>query len=151
MKDLINLDFFGKNVLIIGCPASGKTFLSNKISRFTHNIIHTDDYLNLGYEVGMYAAMDMAMFSVKPSIVEGVLGYRMLRKGIELGSYFPDIVIELLIPYKRQEKTYAKERDKNKLKYLKQFDETHLKILNEYHYECPKEKRPEWIKYLNEY
>ena len=31
IKEVLEIDFMDKNVIIIGCPASGKTWLSNKI------------------------------------------------------------------------------------------------------------------------
>lgn len=151
IEELINLNIEGKNVLIIGCPASGKTWICNKMAKSTHTIIHTDSYILYGYQAGMYCALDAANMSTKPTIVEGVHGYRMLRKGCEYGSYYPDIVIEMKISDVRMVQTYTKERDEKKIKYLKQFNETHAKILNDYRGMCPKHKKPEWITFLNNY
>ena len=151
IEELIGLNIEGKNVLIIGCPASGKSWLCNKIAKPTHTVIHTDSYISYGYQAGMYCALDAANMSEKPTIVEGVQGYRMLRKGCEYGSYYPDIVIEMQISNSRMMQTYLKERDEKKIKYLKQFNETHAKILNDYRGMCPKHKKPEWITFLNNY
>lgn len=151
LEELIKLDIANKNVLIIGCPASGKTWLSKKMAKPTHTVIHTDDYLYYGYQAGMYCALDAANMSDKPTLVEGIQGYRMLRKGCEYGSYYPDIVIELEISNSRMMQTYMRERDAKKLKYLKQFNETHAKILNDYRGMCPKHKTPEWISFFNKY
>lgn len=151
IEEFGNLDIEGKNVLIIGCPASGKTWLSKKMAKSTHTVIHTDDYISYGYQMGMYCALDAANMSEKPTIVEGVHGYRMLRKGCEYGSYYPDIVIEMQISNSRMMQTYMRERDETKIKYLKQFNEAHAKILNEYRGMCPKHKTPEWITFLNNY
>lgn len=60
--------------------------------------IHTDSYISYGYQAGMHCALDAANMSEKPTIVEGVHGYRMLRSGM-----------------------------------------------------CPKDKKPEWITFLNNY
>jgi len=151
IEELINLDITDKNVLIIGCPASGKTWLSKKMAKPTHTLIHTDNYMSYGYAQGMYCALDAANFSDKPTLVEGIFGYRMIRKGCEYGSYYPDIVIEMEISNSRMMQTYMKERDEKKIKYLKQFNETHKKILNDYFGMCPTDKKPEWIKYSNQY
>lgn len=151
IEEIISMDITGKNVLIIGCPASGKTWLSKKMAKSTHTVIHTDDYLSYGYQAGMYCALDAANMSEKPTIVEGVQGYRMLRKGCEYSSYYPDIVIELQISNSRMMQTYRNERDAKKIKYLQQFNETHAKILNDYRGTCPKDKKPEWITFFNQY
>ncbi len=44
VEDVLKMDISGKHVLIIGCPASGKTWLSNKFPHEGHNVIHTDKY-----------------------------------------------------------------------------------------------------------
>ncbi len=150
IDELINLPIQGKNVLIIGCPASGKSWLCNKMSKPTHNIIHTDNYKFYGFQEGMYHALDAAVKSSKPTLVEGVFGYRMLRKGVELDSYYPDIVIEMKVSYERMIKTYSRERDASKVKYMKQFNESNEKILSGYR-GMKNDKKPEWITFLNKY
>lgn len=151
IEELINLNIEGKNVLIIGYPASGKTWLANKMHKPTHQLIHTDSTVSGGYFMGCYEALTAVQFATKPTIVEGVQGYRMLRKGAEYASYYPDIVIEMQISNSRMMQTYMRERDEKKIKYLKQFNDTHAKILNEYRGMCPKHKTPEWITFLNNY
>ncbi len=82
IEELVNLDITNKNVLIIGCPASGKTWLCKKIEKPTHTIIHTDDYKSYGYAEGMYIVLDVVKLSEMPTIVEGIYGYRMLKKRV---------------------------------------------------------------------
>lgn len=38
----------GKNIIMIGPPASGKTYLSQYFKE-SHDILHTDDYIQYGY------------------------------------------------------------------------------------------------------
>lgn len=77
----MNID--NKHVLIIGAPRSGKTTLSKKLKTKYHYIIHTDDFGEYyGYEEGLY---QLISFIEKKQqnyyvIVEGTLGYRLLRK-----------------------------------------------------------------------
>ena len=151
LKEILGIDIGGKNVLIIGCPASGKTWLSNKLKRSTHKLIHTDNYMVLGYEIGMYGALNDASYSDMPTIVEGVHGYRMLRKGAEYGNYYPDIVIEMKVSEQRMLSTYRNERNLNKIKSLQQFHTTHEKILNDYRKMIPDRLKPQWIVFENNY
>jgi hypothetical protein len=151
IAEVLSMDFTGKNVLIIGSPASGKTWLSNAIKTNSHYIVHTDDYICYGYEVGMYAALDTVIASKHNTIVEGVLCYRMLRKGVENNSYYPDVVIELKVSDARMEQTYKNERDIKKLKSIKSFNERHDKIIAEYSDACPNNKKPEWVTVFNNY
>lgn len=140
-----------KNVLIIGPPASGKTTLASKLHEQNplHQLIHSDDYMVHGYKEALYVMMAdirKGYFpQAKASIIEGVQGYRLLRKGVELETYYPDLVIELQVSRERQAQIYADERDASKLKYLQGFDKMHQKILNDY-FELVGESKPEWIK-----
>jgi len=138
-----------KNVLIIGPPASGKTTLANELQKQnrTHVVFHSDDYMQFGFEQALYALMDDVELINPPfkTIVEGVQGYRMLRKGVQTGRYFPDLVIEMEITREQQLRIYENERDPAKLKYLKGFAATHNKILNDY-FELIGARKPEWIK-----
>jgi len=83
----MNID--GKHVLIIGAPRSGKTTLSKKLKTKYHYIIHTDDFgEEYGYDQGLYKLM--AFIEKKQenyyTLVEGTLGYRLLRKLSEIKS-----------------------------------------------------------------
>jgi len=151
LKEILGIDIGGKNVLIIGCPASGKTWLCGQLDCSGHRVIHTDKYVVSGYEMGMYAALNDAVGSEKPTVAEGVHGYRMLRKGAEYGSYYPDIVIEMKVSEQRMLSTYRNERNPNKIKYLQQFNATHEKILNDYRKMIPDRLKPQWIVFENNY
>ena len=149
IKEVLEIDFMDKNVIIIGCPASGKTWLSNKIKSENHNVIHTDDYIKHGYEQSMYEALKDIEISEKKTIVEGVQGYRMLRKGLELGSYFPDIVIEIIVPFQQVVAIYKLERDEDKIPKLQSMIKSNDKVLNDYK-AMKNEHAPEWITINNE-
>lgn len=150
IPDLKNL-----NVLIIGCPASGKTYLANKLKQQnvnTHKFFHTDDYMHYGYKDSLYVLLDdmRRVSSNTNTIIEGVQGYRLLRKGVELKCYFPDIVIELKISEERLMKTYMTERIGKKFESVNSFNKMHDKILSEY-LSMPNNRKPKWIKIENEY
>lgn len=83
----MNID--GKHVLIIGAPRSGKTTLSKKLKTKYHYIIHTDDFgEEYGYDQGLYKLMDFIEKKQENyyTLVEGTLGYRLLRKLSEIKS-----------------------------------------------------------------
>jgi len=138
-----------KNVLIIGPPASGKTMMAAKLweQNQHHHIINTDDYMRYGYEQALYEVINTLKSMPKHinTIVEGVQGYRLLRKGVQLGIYFPQLVIEMEVTREQQMRIYENERDPAKLKYLKGFNAAHQKILNDY-FELVGDRKPEWVK-----
>ncbi len=150
----LEIDITGKNVLIIGCPASGKSYLGMLLAGMNpgHDLIHTDDYMPLGYEPALYAILEhlQARDGSKPTIIEGVQGYRLLRKGVQLDSYYPDIVIELSISEDLMHRTYIRERNEKKRQYLKGFNGMHRKILNDYR-ALPNAKPPIWYEVKNHY
>ena len=75
-------------------------------------------------------------------------GYRLLRKGVQLDNYYPDIVFQLIISEEQMMNTYKHERDEKKIRYLRGFNKTHDKILNDY-FAMANPNKPEWIKVDN--
>jgi adenylate kinase family enzyme len=139
-----------KDVVIIGCPASGKTYLSNKLISVNHTVVHTDDYMKHGYKEALYVMINDLKNIDGKVIIEGVQGYRLLRKGVELDCFYPDIVIELEITQARMLQTYRDSRQGKNLTSLTSFNKMHSKIICDYH-AMPNTKKPEWIKIQNNY
>jgi adenylate kinase family enzyme len=71
-----------KNVLIIGSPKSGKTTLAKKLKTKNHLLICTDHFLRYNSNDALIQLIDVINhFKNKTNIlVEGTLGYRLLRK-----------------------------------------------------------------------
>jgi broad-specificity NMP kinase len=109
---MTTVDITGKNVLILGKPASGKTYLANLLKQNNngHHFIHTDNYIKYGYEKSLYVLLSDLTAVTEPTGIEGVLGYRLLRKGAQTGVYYPDLVVVLDITDEQMVKTYLKER-----------------------------------------
>lgn len=81
------------NVVIIGYAATGKTTFSNTL-QFDGKLYHTDDYLKYGSVESLYVLMDDLKKDKTPlKVIEGIGGYRLLRKGAELQNFYADLVI----------------------------------------------------------
>lgn len=156
LQELLERDFTGENVLIIGCPASGKSTIANMLLERNqeHTLVRTDDYMHHGYEQSLYVMIEDVKLHLDntATIIEGILGYRLLRKGVELNFYYPDTVIELLITDERMEKTYKEQRDPEKLKGAKSQTKACATILAKYkEMFIPDGQYPEWIQIHNNY
>ena len=150
LDEITSFNFANKNVCIIGYPASGKTFLSDLICNDTHHKIHTDKYIKDGYSMALHSVLnELSFIDNKPTLIEGVIGYRLLRKGVELGLYYPDIIIKIEISQTKQKEIYTNERDVSKLKFLETFNTTNEKIFTEYLENCPHKKIPLIINFYN--
>jgi len=154
LGSLLGIDFSGKDILIIGIPGSGKSWVSDKLKGISgHRIFHTDSYMVHGFSMGMYACLDeLRYLRGCNSLVEGVYGYRLLRKGVEDNCYYPDVVIEMIISSDKQSFIYNSERDVSKLKYLKGFAATNDKIIRDYMFAMEyRERKPLWYVCRNDY
>jgi adenylate kinase family enzyme len=143
-------DITGKNVLIIGSPASGKTYVSRLLDNPSHRVVHTDRYMDLGYEKSLYDLLNGLKKYRGLTIVEGMLGYRLLRKGLQTKEYFPDVVIEMKVSEERILNTYKYRRDPDKIKHLGSFIKAQDTILKEYR-SLDNPNPPEWYVIENDY
>lgn len=101
-------------VVIVGLPGSGKTTFAEECSKYwTGEIVHTDEYTELyGYGPSLYNLLDDLDSNAQDRIlVEGVLGYRLLRKiaqkifsGLRVG-FKPDLVITVYRSKEQREST----------------------------------------------
>jgi len=159
ITEALRTPIIGLNVMVIGLPASGKTYFAGLLS--FHNPMHTlfrcDDYLNgSNGQESMYAILDEVWDQIKagnPTIVEGVAGYRMLRKGVQMEAYFPDIVFEIVAPTEQRERVYKQERKDKIFSNVERFDKALTTVLNDYDelIENYPFRSPTWIQVNNEY
>jgi tRNA uridine 5-carbamoylmethylation protein Kti12 len=123
-----------KKIVIIGLPASGKTWLSNKLAaKLNLPVYHADDYLNHGFENSMYAMHeDMERNNPEAHIIEGVAAYRLLRKAAQgVLNYSPDLIIMVNRAEDVRRSVYENERN-NPFRSIAGMQKTLDKILNEY-------------------
>lgn len=151
LEEILSKDIFWDDICIVGVPASGKTFLSEKLKKHNpyHEVIHSDIYKIHGYEEGLYYLMDDLAITPAPRITEGVLCYRALRKGIETNTYKPDVVIICETSKKRQQEIYHAERDAKKLAYMKIFEIGLMTVYNKWY--AIKDPQTEIITFENNY
>jgi len=106
-----NVSIIRKNVVIIGSPASGKTYLADQLKNKYkyHKYISTDDYKEHGFKEALYKVIKDIENTKSRWVVEGVLGYRLIRKGVEQAN--PDIIPDLIIILNTSEENIKKVYD----------------------------------------
>jgi adenylate kinase family enzyme len=145
----------GLNVAIVGLPASGKTYFTGLLSLYnpSHIVFHTDDYLQAYNSVeAMYAALEEVQDKIadgRKTIVEGVAAYRMLRKGVQLETYFPDLVFELIAPDEQRARVYSEQRKERSFVNVQKFDKALCTVLKEYKSTIEYFQFPTWIQVEN--
>lgn len=154
LEELLLTDLHNKDVLIIGRPGSGKTWLSNVLEGMYkyHKIIHCDGYLKVHPNTeGQIEAIIEDVGNDNPCIVEGMLAYQLLLEGAKRKCYIPDIVIEVVISRGQQRKIYLAERTPEKIRTLEWSHMRNISILNQYHQSVLESDKPLWLKLENNY
>lgn len=145
-------DVKGLNVLIIGWPASGKTVLSDSLVG-DHYRIHTDDYIDKdkdNYKESLYTIMADMKAIERATMIEGIQGYRLLRKGVQLNCYYPDAVIELKIKVETMIQRYEESRKGKDVQSAINWGAMHDTILEDYRKMYNVRKPKVWITIQND-
>lgn len=129
--EFLSYNFEGKNILIIGKPSSGKTFVSALLKGRLpdHTLIHTDDYLSIDKELAIINILRLALKS-KNYIIEGVMGYQILNNCIKYRGWTPEVIINVDISFPTLAKNYA--QSGKSLNSIKRFCFRHKKLLDNY-------------------
>lgn len=148
-RDILNIEFNGKDIVICGIPKAGKTTIAEKIKLKspTHAVIHTDDFMKYDYNDALYEIRKCIASISCNYILEGVLAARFLRKGAENGDFLPNIVINCCITDENLEKEYTDKKDK--LPAVKGMAKGLKTIFNDY-MNTPKSREPEIYEFWNE-
>lgn len=141
---IIDLCKSARSIVVIGPPVSGKSTIASYLSeRLPHAYISTDHYL-MNYNYDNEKSINKIIQDIsnynKSFIIEGTLGYRLLRKQV----FIPDLIIKLNCNEKSIEYLYKKYRDPKKLNYVKGFTNGLNKIWNEY-INTPTQNKPKLI------
>jgi hypothetical protein len=150
LDEILDIPMSKKNIVVIGRAGAGKTWVANRIKRFYHDIIHTDDYIVFGESRAIEGIIEDAIGRA-PVIIEGCLAYLLLTQGALEKSYKPDIIIECVISRAKQREIYLKERDSSKIQYLKKFHDSCMGCLNTYLREVPQDEQAPIYEFNNEY
>ena len=132
--------FENQNIVIIGHPGAGKTYLKELLAKTlaTHTVVDTDIFINEPYNMQLPYLIDrlQGLPANKYYCVVGVLGYRLLRHIAKTESFAglnqPHLVIEVTRDTKQIEKLYGTTRDASKLPGAKALAKGCETVLKEY-------------------
>ena len=118
-------------VVIIGPPGSGKTHVGHVLAESSGLPLYsTDCYLSDGHVKALYAVMQAV--GDEGWIVEGMIGYRLLRKRAQLGMHPPDFVIELEATDQEIAQAYRNRNRHCNIQQIRRFCQAHEKVLEDY-------------------
>jgi adenylate kinase family enzyme len=152
LDEAISYNLSGLNVAVLGLPASGKSHLAARLyaKNSHHVLISTDNYMAQGYEQSLYDLIEELgnplWNTFEGLILEGVLCYRILRKGLGMDCWKPDVIFMVERSIQERERVYHTERDPAKLKNMKSFD---LGLMNIWNYYLFNRKDDTPIFYIN--
>jgi hypothetical protein len=105
-------------IVVIGLPATGKSFTADWIQEVPcrgHSLFSSDDYIDFGYEESLYAMIRTMENDPNPrKIVEGVQGFRFLRKNVSTKAFKVDAIVITECSPETRAKRYAA-RDKGQI------------------------------------
>lgn len=138
-----------KIVVVVGLTASGKTMVASKLHEGLlagHSLYHTDDYIDYGYKESLYAMIKDIGYDANPKkLIEGVQGYRYLRKTLESGQEVDAVVVVSCDSDERQRRYY----DRGKGALSAGFDKNLTTVLSDYLAGIAgKEKKPRIIQIM---
>lgn len=118
-------------VVVIGPPGSGKTHVGALLAESSGLPLYsTDEYLSDGHVAALYLVMKA--IGDRGWIVEGMIGYRLLRKRAEYGLPPVDIVIELEATDSQITDAYRARGRKCDIAKIRSFCAAHESVLEDY-------------------
>jgi deoxyadenosine/deoxycytidine kinase len=118
-------------VVVIGPPGSGKSYVAHLLAENSGLPVYcTDKFLGDGHVAALYGLMQAV--GDDGWIVEGMIGYRFLRKRKQLKLPAPDIVIQLDASDEQIARAYAARGKPCNIKVLRNFCAAHEKVMSDY-------------------
>lgn len=125
-----------KKIVLFGYTKTGKVKIARTISEHLGiKLIKTDDYQHIDFRQAVYTMLDEISKLERaniPFIIEGVQCARILRKGLETGTFTPDLVIRTSCNTSTIEYCYRQDGEADKIKGALSFNKGVEKIYTEY-------------------
>jgi|MDSV01.2.fsa_nt_gb hypothetical protein len=119
-------------VIVIGPPGSGKTKVGNLLGADSGLPVYsTDQFSGTPHVKALHAVMRAC--GDKGFVLEGLIGYKWLRKRKQLGLPNPDVVVQLSATDKEIERSYERRGKTCNLQLIHRFVEAHDKILEDFY------------------
>jgi hypothetical protein len=155
-KELLNYVNTKPIVVIVGYTKTGKYPIAKKLAdELNRPLFVSDDFGYNDYDdKGLYAFMDaiQPLYTQNiPIIIEGILCFRLLRKGIQMNNFYPDLIIRTICDDNTIAHFYKKDGEANKIKRALSFNKGLNTIFNEYLDmvgQNPKIKQPNYIELI---
>ena len=123
-------------VVVCGFTKSGKITIARKISNhLKRRLFISDDYTIYGPQEAMYVLLKDIVYETNrkhPFIVEGVQCFRLLRKGMQEGGFYPDLIIKTKCDEKTIRHFYNKDGEGHKTDRALSFNKGLDKVWNDY-------------------
>jgi adenylate kinase family enzyme len=119
-------------VVVIGPPGSGKTYVGELLAEQSGlSLYSTDEFLSNGHVAALYAVMQAC--GDDGYVIEGMIGYRWLRKRKQLNLPPPDIVIQLEATDSEIQEAYKRKGRHCNLSHINRFCKAHESVLDDYY------------------
>jgi len=140
-------------IVICGYTKTGKVTIAKELSQqLGIPLFMSDDYIDVkDREQSLYTLIEHIMplyYSNDPFIVEGILAFRLLRKGIQMNNFFPDLILKTKCNDETIKHFYRQDGEESKINRALSFNKGLNTIWDEYRdllLQNPHFKRPQFI------
>jgi adenylate kinase family enzyme len=136
-SNLINYCSQFKTIIILGYTKTGKVTIAKKLAqKLNYPLFESDYYINIeDRKQSLYNLIDDILpyyQSNQPLIIEGILGFRLLRKGLQLNNFSPDLIIKTKCNDETIKHFYRVDNEESKINRALSFNKGLNKIWDEY-------------------
>ena len=126
-----------KTITVLGYTKTGKITIAKKLAqKLNYPLFESDYYINIeDRKQSLYNLIDDILpyyQSNQPLIIEGILGFRLLRKGLQLNNFFPDLIIKTKCNDETIKHFYRVDNEESKINRALSFNKGLNKIWDEY-------------------